>query len=471
MFIIPPSKSHLSEKSFANGASPGKPPLPPRKRGLWGMASAFGERAASWGEGDKGRSVSEKELDKKLPSMSPARKIPPPLPKRAEGRRLRSATISRAASPAPVAPSAPAPAPAVPEEGESKPTVNGHTKEEDKPQGEVENADDLRSLAPSDTIFDEGPDSRPSTPAKAERTIPENPAMSTPLNSGAQAAGIKASPSVSSTAEKRASQESFASAASVIASDEAPVVPISPLDKEAETPISVPERSSTPHRPATPPQVAPQIAPSTPAKMAGADKEPPSLTGSPAPPPLPRRAAARARPMSVVPHAAPTPATSDEIKDVSQANPTVEEATSEEVLVPVNDDVKDVSRVSPVETTSEVLAPVKEDSAQNSPDASQSATSSIRVVSEEQEGASTPTMNGMPDSEKESIPKEGSTPIATIHGDVVKLDDSEKPASKIEQGVDGETYVGDVTWEERTWKELVKLKEDMFWARVGGVRS
>lgn len=37
-------------------------------------------------------------------------------------------------------------------------------------------------------------------------------------------------------------------------------------------------------------------------------------------------------------------------------------------------------------------------------------------------------------------------------------------------GVDGEVYVGEATWEERTWKELVKLREDMFWARIGGVR-
>lgn len=30
--------------------------------------------------------------------------------------------------------------------------------------------------------------------------------------------------------------------------------------------------------------------------------------------------------------------------------------------------------------------------------------------------------------------------------------------------------IGDATWEERTWKEIVRLREDMFWARVGGLR-
>ncbi|KAG6883994.1 hypothetical protein C0992_007277 [Termitomyces sp. T32_za158] len=32
-------------------------------------------------------------------------------------------------------------------------------------------------------------------------------------------------------------------------------------------------------------------------------------------------------------------------------------------------------------------------------------------------------------------------------------------------------YVGDTTWEERTWKELIRLKEAMFWARIGGLKQ
>jgi len=45
----------------------------------------------------------------------------------------------------------------------------------------------------------------------------------------------------------------------------------------------------------------------------------------------------------------------------------------------------------------------------------------------------------------------------------------EKPE---EQGFapDGTPYVGDGTWEERTWKELTRLREDMFWARMGGAQ-
>ncbi|KAL5499051.1 hypothetical protein ACEPAH_1569 [Sanghuangporus vaninii] len=36
---------------------------------------------------------------------------------------------------------------------------------------------------------------------------------------------------------------------------------------------------------------------------------------------------------------------------------------------------------------------------------------------------------------------------------------------------DPKNYVGDATWEERTWKEIVRLREDMFWARVGAIRG
>jgi Rab guanine nucleotide exchange factor SEC2 len=34
-----------------------------------------------------------------------------------------------------------------------------------------------------------------------------------------------------------------------------------------------------------------------------------------------------------------------------------------------------------------------------------------------------------------------------------------------------EAFIGDATWEERTWKELVRLREEMFWARIGALRQ
>ena len=47
---------------------------------------------------------------------------------------------------------------------------------------------------------------------------------------------------------------------------------------------------------------------------------------------------------------------------------------------------------------------------------------------------------------------------------------SDKPGAEPEFAPDGTPYVGDGTWEERTWKELTRLREDMFWARVGSAQ-
>ena len=44
-------------------------------------------------------------------------------------------------------------------------------------------------------------------------------------------------------------------------------------------------------------------------------------------------------------------------------------------------------------------------------------------------------------------------------------------STKQSSGTEGEGFASDVTWEEHTWKVLVTLKEDMFWARIGGIRA
>ena len=53
-----------------------KPPVPPRRRRLWEMASALGERAASWGK-ESGENTKEKDKDKEMGS---ANKLPTPPP-------------------------------------------------------------------------------------------------------------------------------------------------------------------------------------------------------------------------------------------------------------------------------------------------------------------------------------------------------------------------------------------------------
>ena len=43
--------------------------------------------------------------------------------------------------------------------------------------------------------------------------------------------------------------------------------------------------------------------------------------------------------------------------------------------------------------------------------------------------------------------------------------------TKLSSNSEGEGFASDTTWEDRTWKTLLALKEDMFWARIGGVRA
>ncbi|KAJ7436745.1 hypothetical protein FB451DRAFT_1417264 [Mycena latifolia] len=108
-------RSCARASSSVSGTGTGPPPVPPRRRGLWGMASKLGERAVSWsGEGSKEKEK-EKEKDKKVeekglptpPPIHPTISAPsrsstpaPPLPKRSEGRRQSVLPPARSASPA-----------------------------------------------------------------------------------------------------------------------------------------------------------------------------------------------------------------------------------------------------------------------------------------------------------------------------------------------------------------------------------
>jgi len=82
-----------------------------------------------------------------------------------------------------------------------------------------------------------------------------------------------------------------------------------------------------------------------------------------------------------------------------------------------------------------------------------------------------------PSSIRHSETKEGSLQDVSLvnHYDAAQdeethVQDSPEDASEAEDERELGTYVGNASWEERTWKELVKLREEMFWARIGGVR-
>ena len=68
---------------------------------------------------------------------------------------------------------------------------------------------------------------------------------------------------------------------------------------------------------------------------------------------------------------------------------------------------------------------------------------------------------------------------AKTNGEINYSNDNHVVAEKVDanakaletEETDKGQYVGDSSWEEKTWKELVRLREDMFWARVGGIRG
>ena len=147
---------------------------------------------------------------------------------------------------------------------------------------------------------------------------------------------------------------------------------------------------------------------------------------SPVPPPIPRRAAGRVRvPLNTEPGVASSPL--HELTTVSNAD---------------NKTPADVTNGDHPHDTKETS--VHPETVDNSPsDPQPTEPSQPPEISTRPERLDTvgqqPTVNGTGDHEKNSEPS---------------------PDSAVQKVVK-------VSWEERTWKELVKLREDMFWARVG----
>ncbi|KAJ6557912.1 hypothetical protein B0H19DRAFT_1070509 [Mycena capillaripes] len=374
----------------AGEAGTGPPPVPPRRRGLWGMASKLGERAASW-SGDnreKEKKVEEKTLPTP-PPMHPTISAPsrsttpaPPLPKRSEGR-------NRVPAPAPPAQDEqPAPAPV------------------DLPNPHSEPA--LPNPHPEPALPNPHPEPAP-TPAA--------PAAVEALKAG------------------EAKKKRF-SAHQVPLPDSRPQTPI-----EASTPAVASATDAPP-------------TPTTPAPSAGA------------PPPIPRRAAAR-RP---VPPPPPPETHAPAAENPAPADPVVSEAT----VVPEESKAE--------KTVDAEVAVAKAEETKVDGDVPAAAETNAAVAD-----TATAEKAPEPETKAEEVKVEGEAEVPRVDSpvpaeltkrDVEKEKDpfldeesEEKGEDKKDEEDDHEAYVGDVTWEERTWKELVRLREDMYWARIGGVRS
>ncbi|KAJ7668044.1 hypothetical protein B0H17DRAFT_226391 [Mycena rosella] len=337
----------------AGEAGTGPPPVPPRRRGIWGMASKLGERAVSWsGDGSKEKEKEKKAEEKGLPT-------PPPI----------HPTISAPIPP----PRATTPAPPLPKRSEGRRPVP-------PPPPPAEPSLDLPNLHPE-----------PAAPAPVHALKTDD------------------------AKRKRFSAH------------------------------QVPLPDSRPGTPAASPIDAP------------APAAPVSDTAAPvAPPPLPRRAAARAVRPAPPPPEAPSESAAAEAPAVNAA----EAAGAEEGPKPTEPEAVEKPADADV-SSSAVDAAVVEAGSEDAAVAELAAEKEADV--EKVDTVDMPRVESPAPVEPEAEPK-------VAPNGIVDEGREEKVQEKKEEEEEHEVYVGDVTWEERTWKELVRLREDMFWARIGGLR-
>jgi hypothetical protein len=448
--VLPPSIQQTGR-----GGAP--PPVPPRRRGLWGMASALGEKvgekAASWSEGDKEKKepkTTVKDTNRLIslpppthPSEPPHAKAavhpPPPVPKRNEER-------GRRRIPPPLDSESPEP-------NDNDMGVNGvvtgqtkPVKEESanisvaasKPDPDLEGATAAADIQASATV----------TPAEEKAVVPAD---------GSPASGSEKFTRSPEVTESAGDISRAPSALSLNASQESFSTPV----EETANPFNGTASATTETTPLTPKV---ELLNTSTDEEKGRDTsrtpEPRSdsaseikTTHSPAsaPPPLPRRAAARGprtmpsspptsrRPMPAVVDSTLNTATCPESEPASDkaapGPPTPETSTSDPIVTEKPTEGAPEPATSPKDAEATPTSDVK----------SEVFSASIYSTTTAQDKESEPSLlNGKTCNE--------------INGDVVKNKEV------------GEVYIGDATWEERTWKDLVRLREDMFWARIGGLR-
>ncbi|KAF9269400.1 hypothetical protein L218DRAFT_976530 [Marasmius fiardii PR-910] len=448
---------------------PNLPPLPEtsttgtaaKRRGLWGMATALQERAASWGsEGDKDKIKKEKEKEKKTAA--------PPPPK--------TPTKEKLSTGSPVVP--PPVHPVI-----SKLNTNNATPSPNSAAG---------VLTSSPTTTNDAPPPLPKRNegrgrSNRQKEIPETPHSPHTPNEDKDLHGEG-----SSTFNKPG---------------EGTVSETSPLR------IPLPEsRPGTPGTPVPPPVV-------------------PVPVGTSTPPPVPARAMARGpRPMRLPPGSrpvTPTPAAPASISNAEEGGKVMkadnetekvketgketkaegseekganEAETVQEAPIPTStaEGLEKAPVVSEADGSAEVEVEEKRKSVGTSePSETAPATtgpsegevgngivsegeSGSRNLATEEEAQAQTTSDSPQVAAEEAERKESEKAISDSSKETEKeAETTQEKREEKKQDVDANTekekdrgvYIGDATWEERTWKEVVRLKEVMFWARIGGLRD
>ncbi|KAJ3856592.1 proline-rich protein [Lentinula lateritia] len=448
---VPSPHTHISTSGPA-------PPIPPRKRGLWGTLESLSERAVSWGGGSQSGSrpstpIAE-EKEKKLPVLPPPQPLvhpsvasiqqnppsedgagastgsgtsttgaPPPLPKRSEGRGRQL----------------------------SAPTAL-------KPVVEVTSQVDTESPAHTSEANADLPEEDQEDPIHT--VVFSASAHNTPIHSPTPA--VAQEPSKFPLPDSRPST---------------PVVGGLSTDSRPGTPSNT---NKPPSRPTTP---------SNPAGLVSSRPGTPSNRTDGVPPPLPRRAVTRGpRPMSTRKSStSPGPpaidvARTEVIKEEGEGDAVetkvvekVEKEDQEEVIKGTNG----VTEVAQPEGTVE-LKPSnagvegqiqREDNIDAETDIGNTSTSATTPEVEGTGGAEVADAGRMTAITTDKI--ETDHHAAKRGGETSESAEENGTETSLESGKPFPPYtsVGHSTWEERTWREIVRLKEVMFWARVGGVES
>ncbi|KAI6019898.1 hypothetical protein F5J12DRAFT_716586 [Pisolithus orientalis] len=429
--LNPPSTPRSSQPTLPSASE--KPPVPPRRRRLWDMAVSWGK------EGGESLKLKDKEKEnsapKRLPSPPPSHpSVPHP-----------HGQPSRLTSQVP---------PALPKRSETRSTT---------PEG-----------ATADT----------SAGCSANSTVPNTE----PVAVDSTAVGLEQK-------DKHTSSESFATPTDEVETPlPAPVVgvndevPANVQEEQTSTiiPSECPISSQTVSQPQTPPASVspprsrvgspiPQSVASpmslsrsragSPASGRPSSPFPPSRTGSPVPPqgapPVPRRAPARRA--APLPPSTPMPERPSALPTRLKREGTKKSKESE------GSKVVEAPKTSVAVTTSN-----REDGGDSEP--------SSTSIDGRPENVDTPA--GPPTGDKRAglstdttSPSERQTPAPSEPVDVppeVPTTTSEATAAKHNKhcpSINTEGFAGDGTWEERTWKEVIRLREEMFWARVGCVRE
>lgn len=404
------------------------------------------------------------------PAAAPPTIAPPPLPKRNRGRDA-SVTPEPGAK-TPIVPNGDSAAPIDPASTEAK--VSQPSAEEDSKDRAAEpsqsTSDGTNPTIDDSTTAAAATEPVSTTPPKPELTVPasisratSNDSFSTPTEE--LSPGLDSTPAAT-TVPLPGSQEPSPEAQEQTSSTE--TIP------STEPSAAAPEASAV----ASPPEVTTPVPPTAAAVVS--DEKPPSRTGSPAPPPLPRRAAARQRPSSVlVPQATEQPK-----RDSVDAAPAAEDPTEQQPAptpAPTEEPVRVITEEPQPIDDAAVSASVPHPEPNGDaavPEVPPAAEEQPRPESESQPESSPPPTEPHVDGDAKAaeIDSAAAAPdapatdaSAVVNGDMAKGDavtaSEPEPAEEQDNGL----YVGDATWEERTYKELMRLREEMFWARIGAV--